>query len=402
MNKSMQFILPSITKKTLHIGIAGFNFSNRLIAKYIIFKKSINLPALIFLRLFGTGIVNKVTNTYRTELTHNHYRLYLNLYFKTISRLEQMLSHHNQYNQSQNYFYHVDYIKTQPAAGGLSNYASYFKNVSLYLKNIFQQHLYVRSGDTCSRNEIDSSRQVGIRNDRSEGLAMTYKKKLPMIQLLSQVSQFLKNAALMGRVTMRSPLPSVLNTPHPTFLKGDESGLYSRQGAIFSSGMLSMSYKYSEFLNHNVLKNAMHIQIFKPYIKTARGKAISKSGSETLVSKIDIKENENIITLPLIPSCQRRGSKGSFSFVGEGGGSGVSLEHNLYFHNQRGMEQKFEDIKKIVVETKEAVRETSFSNYFQNDMDKAIKQHLDINRISDQVYQKIERRIRIERERKGI
>jgi hypothetical protein len=76
---------------------------------------------------------------------------------------------------------------------------------------------------------------------------------------------------------------------------------------------------------------------------------------------------------------------------------------NLYFHNQRNREHKFEELKKTVVETKEAAGETSSPHRFlKDDMDKAIKQHFDINRISDQVYQNIERRIRIERERRGL
>lgn len=75
---------------------------------------------------------------------------------------------------------------------------------------------------------------------------------------------------------------------------------------------------------------------------------------------------------------------------------------NFYFQNHRKVEQGVEEIKKIVAETKEAVRETPLSKHFQKDMDKAIKHHIDINRISDQVYQNIERRIRIEKERRGL
>ncbi|HWP92879.1 MAG TPA: hypothetical protein VNN20_11870 [Thermodesulfobacteriota bacterium] len=73
---------------------------------------------------------------------------------------------------------------------------------------------------------------------------------------------------------------------------------------------------------------------------------------------------------------------------------------NFYFHMRQNIEQEVEEIKKIVVETKEAVAVNSKSTNYPGEMD--IKRHLDINRISDQVYQNIERRVRMERERRGL
>ena len=78
----------------LHTGLSGFNFSTRIASKYAIFRKSINLPALIFLRLFGTRIVNKITNISRIEFINNYFRLHLNFYFKMISQLNQTLSNY--------------------------------------------------------------------------------------------------------------------------------------------------------------------------------------------------------------------------------------------------------------------------------------------------------------------
>ncbi len=71
---------------------------------------------------------------------------------------------------------------------------------------------------------------------------------------------------------------------------------------------------------------------------------------------------------------------------------------NLRFNNQKRIEQEIELIKKIVVETKESVMEKTTPALGEAD----IKRYLDINRISDQVYQNIERTIRMERERRGI
>jgi hypothetical protein len=71
---------------------------------------------------------------------------------------------------------------------------------------------------------------------------------------------------------------------------------------------------------------------------------------------------------------------------------------NLRFHDPKRIEQEIEQIKKIVVETKESVLEKTTPALGEGD----IKRYLDINRISDQVYQNIERTIRMERERRGM
>jgi hypothetical protein len=72
------------TLKALPIGREGHNFSNHIARKYTIFRKSANLPALIFLRLFGIRM-NKITNINRIESINNYFRLNLNLYFKMLS-----------------------------------------------------------------------------------------------------------------------------------------------------------------------------------------------------------------------------------------------------------------------------------------------------------------------------
>ncbi len=75
------------------------------------------------------------------------------------------------------------------------------------------------------------------------------------------------------------------------------------------------------------------------------------------------------------------------------------FSNEIFFRNQQKIEQEFEEIKKIMVETKEWVAGRPVATH-SIDTDK--KKHLDINHISDQVYQNIERRIRIERDRRGV
>lgn len=70
----------------------------------------------------------------------------------------------------------------------------------------------------------------------------------------------------------------------------------------------------------------------------------------------------------------------------------------LHLCDTKHIEQEIENIKKIAIETKESVLEKSKSSLGEAD----IKRYIDINRISDQVYQNIERTIRMERERRGM
>lgn len=75
---------------------------------------------------------------------------------------------------------------------------------------------------------------------------------------------------------------------------------------------------------------------------------------------------------------------------------------DFYFHKERRMEQEVDEIKRIVIEASEGIRERSLSHRYLGEVDSAIKRQLDIDRISDQVYRNIERRIRMERERRGM
>ena len=73
---------------------------------------------------------------------------------------------------------------------------------------------------------------------------------------------------------------------------------------------------------------------------------------------------------------------------------------DIYFYHQTKIDQEIKEIKKIVVETKDAVKEKSLSSY--SPMDIEIRQHLDLSCLTDQVYQMLERKIEIERERRGL
>jgi hypothetical protein len=87
----------------------------------------------------------------------------------------------------------------------------------------------------------------------------------------------------------------------------------------------------------------------------------------------------------------------SFGFVQKGYAYKTSSE-SLHFRDQGHIETEIEQIKKIIIETKESVLEKPAPSFGEAE----IKRYLDINRISDQVYQNLERTIRMERERRGM
>ncbi|MBF8251523.1 MAG: hypothetical protein HW382_1151 [Deltaproteobacteria bacterium] len=94
LNTKLNILKADATSKTSLIGFGGFNFSKKVASKYAIFRKSINLPVLIFLRLFGTKVVNRITNISRLESINNYFRLQHSFYLRMISQLNQTLSNY--------------------------------------------------------------------------------------------------------------------------------------------------------------------------------------------------------------------------------------------------------------------------------------------------------------------
>lgn len=73
------------------------------------------------------------------------------------------------------------------------------------------------------------------------------------------------------------------------------------------------------------------------------------------------------------------------------------------FHSQARDREEVEEIRVAVREVREAVREESRSvQSLRDDVERYIKSKPDIHHLSDQVYRDIERRIRMERERRGL
>lgn len=94
INAKPNILVDDVTSKILLIGLGGFRFSKRISGKYTIFRKSSHLPVLVFLGLFGTRVVNKITNINRIESINNYIRLHFNNYFKMVSQIGLTLSHY--------------------------------------------------------------------------------------------------------------------------------------------------------------------------------------------------------------------------------------------------------------------------------------------------------------------
>jgi hypothetical protein len=73
---------------------------------------------------------------------------------------------------------------------------------------------------------------------------------------------------------------------------------------------------------------------------------------------------------------------------------------SFYFRRPAQSAQDVAELKKIVVNTQEIVTHQSQIPY--PSLEGEIKKHLDLNRLAEQVYQTIERKIRRERERRGL
>lgn len=78
----------------------------------------------------------------------------------------------------------------------------------------------------------------------------------------------------------------------------------------------------------------------------------------------------------------------------------LSGSDNFYFQTYQSIDKKIEQIKKIAQEAKDTASKIPEQVHSSKDMN--LKRQIDIIRISDQVYQNIERRIRIEKERRGL
>ena len=148
--------------------------------------------------------------------------------------------------------------------------------------------------------------------------------------------------------------------------------------------------------NTNILKFQSLFEHKSPAI-LSRGNSLFNTTTSSISRLFFENSNRAILNKPLIKNYYRN----------FGGGVPIFLQRrdvyraggeDLHFRDQRNIEQEIENIKRIVIETKESMLDKSKPVFGEAD----IKRCLDINRISSEVYKNIERTIRMERERRGV
>lgn len=211
-----------------------------------------------------------------------------------------------------------------------------------------------------------------------------------------------------------------------------EYSIYYQQAAnSIYSGAAEVSYQVlvsSHILNSKINEKILNSQVFR---------ANKNYGSLNITSHSSFFNKKNVLKsqpffkgkLPAVllqdnslfnkkPGVNRRFFKESnraasngpfikyyYSSSGHGTSGYVQSNHNykmrpdsLVFQDQGHIEQEIEQIKRTIIETKKSVSEKTVPVFGEAE----IKKYLDINRISSQVYQNIERTIRMERERRGV
>lgn len=335
--------------------IGHCNFSERIIGKYFILRKSANLPALIFLRLSLLGSTTNITNITRTKSINNYFKLYFNFYPGMIGLLERIVGHHQSISL---------YLKP-----GLEKLSLWAKRSNLG----FFERIAANLTDSFSGSQVNDFRfpkRLDVLHKRGRAMKQTFYSPLANGKKL--------DLEMGGMPLVLKHIENISSkSPHAS---GIRSSFKTGNAAV--SGYNSVSeYKSPAVLSHDSALNNM--ALFN------RNKSfLNDTFRRTFVINASHPSQDSGKSVNLTAG-------GRISFK-------TGLD-DLYFHNRRRVEQEVEEIKKVVIETRETVEKKLLSAHsLKGDMDKYINQHFDLNRISDQVYSKIERRIKAERERRGI
>ncbi len=340
----------------LHIGFYILNFCDRITGKHKLFTNSSKFPALVFLRLFDRNIISKLTNIYRTELINNHFRLNFNFYLRMFNQLNfaRKIPNYQTTNiNSSNQDKQNTYLPDNLVIWQFDYFNKYnkpfliFNPVTVKFSQILPYPYLQKGGTRC----------------------------IPFLKKIINYTPTLENTFSYGFIGKGGLRGIFLNTLQSPFV-------HQLQRLMSTNNFIYIGIRdydaHTKFMSHNYMP-----------------KTIEMSYKKFMFHKEE-KDNKN--SFPF-----EKGGTGRFPIERKKFGEIDSYKttiDNVYFHSQRKMEHEVEEIKKVIFETKEAMRQKN--HYSSRDISVAIKQHLDINRISDQVYQNIERRIRLERERRGL
>ena len=192
------------------------------------------------------------------------------------------------------------------------------------------------------------------------------------------------------------------------------SNLFFNEVALFNSQTLD-KFSYEAVVNrqlHNVMKIMHYIRSNYTNIKDNAGSYLSTMNANHF-------SFENKLTILL--SKKKLLLNNSILFNKKNGLSGTIYDEQLddnvlftrhhqifltannedfIFNSSQDIQYEVNQIKKSIVEIQKTVAEKTLPVYSPNDNDP--EQYIDMNRVSDQVFQMIDRKIKIESERRGI
>jgi hypothetical protein len=169
--------------------------------------------------------------------------------------------------------------------------------------------------------------------------------------------------------------------------------LDNRLEGIKSPGLLKNKNRYFSTQQKNVRENYLILgcrtSAILPQVNVSLNKRLPQESFHQSVNQIVRNYYRNIPRADPIIS----GTLKKESFFN-------SSSAHLYFRKQPTINEEVEKVKNVVIETKQAILENSRLAY--PSVQDEIRKHLDIHRLSEQVYKNIEQSIRIERERRGL
>lgn len=368
-------------------------FSQGLYSRYNLFRKRSNLPALIFLRLFYPAAIKKsVINQLRSSQSFFKFLLYFRSYFYTLSDKAYL---------------HTEYFHKYNKPG------TSYKKIALSLKNLSHirytpplntglcQNIFVRREHT-SENLVQKS----------------YYNKTMALNLFSAPDS---PADIAGRMYL---LPHSYGFPHRAGRRGDAEINRRKDKNPFIKSAYYDTLKhihgnrsgYFQQIVQNTFNSFGHMILLKTFSSETKKHASENNTFTALYSSGRFHKHMFANYISYSDRKQMETEKHEASGIDftishamtNAGPAGCITENNfitnqqLHFNDRYVQRQELYEIRKLVDKTKESLKETGRNALTRDSMNQMLKQFLDINSISDRIYSTIERRIRAERERRGI
>ncbi len=380
-------------------------FYKKVLNKYQLGKKNcFRLPSMIFLKNKGIALPQKIAMNMSLRLhlyDHNKFGV-LNTAIKNFHNMSRLFSWFSEEKYLSNSEFkslvvdNVLKVSNKFVLGKKVVQSKVFSSISAFarrpfvLKHLFQKEFI----DTLSINQRQninynfSAQQVKNKFMKHLDLSIYKSKEKITRNSLKSMNYFLKNLSRISEYT------SLINR--------EGTGIIAHNTYVGKSQeMINQSKVFLDIINGNYFSNRFNVNegftknYYNKYHKFVQHNAIDKKTPcrpfqlDMTINKPSIKQYHHRYrsdTVYLFPPLNRSHSE---------------IENKEFIYNkQRKITQEFDEVKKVVAKTKYEVREKF--DAINSELNKKSKQDIDIHGISDRVYQNIERKIRMERERIGL